>query len=543
MPGRRTHGAAAARGTQAVPAVGTQPAAIRVRPLLAATRVWALPAAIPMRALLAALGLATAWLAAGGFGALGFGPATASAQASAGKTSGALQAALRAARPSDTHTVWVRFSDKGAALAQALSLARASSSPRALSRRARRGRVAGLAFEDLPLQAEYVRAIEQRVLRLRQQSRWFNAVSATATADQIRALEALPFVAGVDLVRRFRRAPVEPLLEAPAAGSHASRATAVGLSYGTSLEQLQQLGVPAVHERGLSGAGVVVAVFDAGFDNLGHEAFAGMRILAQHDFVNGDGDVGDGADRGEGSHGTATLSVLGGFREGELIGPAFGAGFVLAKTEDTESETPVEEDNWAAAAEWAEALGADVISSSLTYLDFDPGSAGYTWAEMNGATALSTRAAELAAARGVVVVNSAGNAGFNPEHNTLGAPADGSHVLAVAAVSSTGARASFSSVGPSADGRIKPDVAAQGQLVKLAGPVANQYRLGNGTSFSCPLTAGVAALVLEAHPDYTADEVLSVLRLSARSAGQPDNLLGYGIVDAVAAIDAPRPQP
>jgi subtilisin family serine protease len=251
--------------------------------------------------------------------------------------------------------------------------------------------------------------------------------------------------------------------------------------------------------------------------------------------------VGNGADRGEGSHGTSTLSTLGGFMDGQLVGPAFRATFILAKTEDTTRETPVEEDNWAAAAEWAEALGADVISSSLGYLDFDPGFVSYTPADMNGTTAISTRAAELAAARGVVVVNSAGNSGLNPLHNTLGAPADGAHVLAIAAVTSTGERASFSSVGPSSDGRIKPDVAAQGQAVKVAGSRAGQYNFSNGTSFSCPLTAGVVALILQAHPDYSVDQVLRVIRSTAKNAQTPDNLLGYGIVDARAAIDAPRP--
>jgi len=186
-------------------------------------------------------------------------------------------------------------------------------------------------------------------------------------------------------------------------------------------------------------------------------------------------------------------------------------------------------------------LGADVISSSLGYLEFDRGIPSYTWADMNGQTAISTRAAELAAARGVVVVNSAGNSGFDPARNTLGAPADGVHVIAVAAVTSTGQRASFSSVGPSADGRIKPDVAAQGTAVKVAGSFAGEYRLSSGTSFSCPLTAGVVALIVQAHPEYPVDDVINVLRGSARNAALPDSLLGYGIVDALAAIDARRP--
>jgi subtilisin family serine protease len=264
-----------------------------------------------------------------------------------------------------------------------------------------------------------------------------------------------------------------------------------------------------------------------------------MSIVDRHDFVNGDDDVANGRDRGEGSHGTETLSVLGGWAPGHLIGPAFNATFILAKTEDTSSETPVEEDNWAAAAEWAEARGADVISSSLGYLTFDPGFPSYTAADMNGQTAISTRAADLAGERGVVVVNSAGNAGPSTVGNTLGAPADGRLVLTAGAVTSSGMRAPFSSVGPTVDGRIKPDVAAQGVAVTAAAPgTASGYTSVSGTSFSCPLTAGVVALVLQARPSARVTEVEDVLRATASQSGQPDNLLGWGIVDASRAIQA-----
>jgi subtilisin family serine protease len=263
---------------------------------------------------------------------------------------------------------------------------------------------------------------------------------------------------------------------------------------------------------------------------------ASLRILAAHDFVNGDDDVSNHGDRGEGSHGTMTLSVLGGFGEGQLVGPAFGADFVLAKTENTDSETPVEEDNWAAAAEWAEALGADVISSSLGYLEYDSPFPSYTFRDMDGRTAISTRAAEMAAQRGVVVVNSAGNSGLDAAHNTLGAPADGAHVLAIGAVTAGGARATFSSVGPSADGRINPDLAAQGQAVKVALPgTASRYATASGTSFSCPLTAGVVALLLQINPGASPDDVAGVLKTTASQVSAPDNLLGWGIVNAHAA--------
>jgi subtilisin family serine protease len=231
--------------------------------------------------------------------------------------------------------------------------------------------------------------------------------------------------------------------------------------------------------------------------------------------------------------------VVGGFQSGRLIGPAFAATFLLAKTEDTTSETPVEEDNWAAAAEWAEARGADVISSSLGYLTFDAPHRSYTPADMNGQTAISTKAADAAAARGVVVVNSAGNSGFSSTGNTLGAPADGRLVIAVGAVDAAGNRVSFSSVGPSADGRVKPDVVAQGSAVIAATPgTGSGYAPVNGTSFSCPLTAGVVALMLQARPSATVQQVEDALRRTASRANTPDNLTGHGLVNALAAVEA-----
>jgi len=440
---------------------------------------------------------------------------------------------------SETQLAWVYLRDKGD-LSGELAEARQEISARALARRARRGTTTEVRFEDVPPASGYVQNIRARVQRLRHVSKWFNAVSVEARRDQLEELARLPFVLRIDAVARFRKAPEPTLVPTLRRSSRDADSIAGPLDYGSSFGQLEQIGVPALHDMGLTGDGVVVAVFDTGFMKLGrHEALRHLDILERWDFVNGDSAVGNNGDVGDGSHGARVLSMMGGYAPGELIGPAYRASYLLAKTEDTESETPIEEDNWAAAAEWAEAAGADIISSSLGYLGFDEGFAGYTAGDMDGETALITRAAEMAAELGVVVVTSAGNGGFSATGNTLSAPADGKLVLSIGAVDSFGARAEFSSVGRTSDDRIKPDVMAQGVLVKGINPRTNdQYGLGDGTSFACPLTAGVVALLLEAHPEWTVQRIRAALRSTASNASAPTRLMGWGIVDAVQALSS-----
>ncbi len=446
-----------------------------------------------------------------------------------------LERRLQSSRPDETQLVWIYLMDKGDASAR-LADARRQVSSRAFERRAKRGAGAAVQYDDIPPLPAYVRAIRERVDRVRHVSSWFNAVSAEATSDQIAELARLPFVTQLDAVGRFTKRAEEPTVSTRRGTPLRTDSSAAAPNYGSSFGQLEQLNVPALHDLGLTGAGVVIAVFDTGFKNLRHEALSHLSILTRWDFVNGDSAVGNNQDRGDGSHGGIVLSVVGGYAPGELIGPAFGATFILAKTENTASETPVEEDNWAAAAEWAEAWGADVITSSLGYLGFDAPFDGYTYLDMDGKTAVTTRAAQMAAERGVVVVTSAGNGGFQVDRNTLGAPADGALVLSIGAVDSFGLRADFSSVGRTADGRIKPDVMAQGVLVKGIDPDSAGYVLADGTSFACPLSAGVVALLLEAHPEWTVERVRAALRSTASNAWAPTRLTGWGIVDGLAAL-------
>lgn len=464
------------------------------------------------------------------------------AQSPLQKISTKLQAKLQSDGPNQNQLVWIYFTDKGDNVDAYFSNPTSVVSQKSLDRRAKYIDQSNLISNiDLPLNQNYINQLTQNGFIVKQKSRWFNSVSGYANETLINQIAQNSFVRLIDVVATFAKSsdnlefeqsefindnPLQP------EGVHS-------LNYGASFTQLNQINVPAVHDSGFNGTGITICVLDAGFNNLPHEAFANMDIIAAWDFVNGDPDVGDGTDMGEGSHGTATLSIIGGFKQGELIGPAYGSSFILAKTENTDSETPVEEDNWVAGLEWADSIGVDVTSTSLGYIGYDPPFVGYTWEDMDGNTTIITRAADLAAGLGIVVVNSAGNEGFNSSHNTLGAPSDGDSVFAIGAVTSSGTRSSFSSVGPTVDGRIKPDLMAMGSNVYHAGSFGtNTYWGGDGTSFSCPLVAGVCALILQKNPALTPMQVREVLRTTASLSNNPNNQYGWGIVDALDAINS-----
>ncbi|MFZ1520437.1 MAG: S8 family serine peptidase [Ignavibacteriaceae bacterium] len=469
-----------------------------------------------------------------------FGLITVYAQNPLEKISPKLQTILQSDSKSDNYLVWIYFSDKGNELDAYFSNPLSIVSQKSLDRRAKVLDQSELInFTDLPVNQSYTNQIVQNGFILKQKSKWFNAVSGYASETLINQIAQISFVRLIDVVGTFaKRVDNIEFDHSEFINDNTEQPAGIySLNYGSSFTQVNQINVPAVHDSGYNGSGVTICVLDAGFDNLPHEAFSSMNIIAAYDFVNNDPNVGNQGDMGEGSHGTATLSIIGGFKEGQLIGPAYGADFILAKTENTDSETPVEEDNWVAALEWADSIGVDVTSTSLGYIDYDFPFTSYTWEDMDGNTAIITIAGDLAVAKGIVVVNSAGNEGYNSSHNTLGAPADGDSVIAIGAVTSSGIRTSFSSVGPSADGRIKPDLMAMGSNVYHADSFGNNYWSGGGTSYSCPLVAGVCALLLDANPNLTPMEVLDILRSTATLSTTPNNEYGWGIIDALDAIN------
>ncbi|HWN81466.1 MAG TPA: S8 family serine peptidase, partial [Candidatus Udaeobacter sp.] len=308
------------------------------------------------------------------------------------------------------------------------------------------------------------------------------------------------------------------------------------LSYGPSLAQLDEIQVPSVHNLGFSGAGVIVAMLDTGYFK-DHEAFTAIRnsgrLIAERDFIQGDGQTQNqaGDTPTQHNHGTYTWSALGGQMAGELYGPAYGAKFALAKTEDVTDEQPIEEDHWLAASEWADSLGARVISSSLGYLDW------YTYEDMDGNTAVTTRAADIAARRNIVVATAAGNEGAGNWHYII-APADGDSVLAVGAVNNLNEVEDFSSWGPSFDGRVKPEVVARGRNTHCATTAdTDTYGDLSGTSLATPLVGGAAALVIQAHPTWSAWKVRYALIRTADTFATPDDRRGFGRIRVLNAIN------
>ncbi|MCR5890149.1 S8 family serine peptidase [Hymenobacter sp. J193] len=282
-----------------------------------------------------------------------------------------------------------------------------------------------------------------------------------------------------------------------------------------------------------------IAVFDAGFPSVDKLAplqplFTEKRLASTFNFV----------DKSKGvflrdSHGTSVLSTMAADQPGFFTGTAPKATYHLCITEDVNSETPVEEMNWLVAAEYADSVGVDIITSSLGYTTFDSQVPSHTYADLDGNTAIGSRAADLAARVGILVLNSAGNEG-NKEWKYVGVPADADSIIAVGAVDSTGVRSAFSSVGPTADGRIKPDLAARGGLAAVLRP-SGTVQLGNGTSYACPILAGMTAGFWQANRTRTAQEIIALLKQSGTQAAAPDNLLGYGIPDFVRAYNLANP--
>ena len=396
-----------------------------------------------------------------------------------------------------------------------------------------------ISYEDIPIKPEYISAIENTGVKIENKLNWFNAVSAYLTHEQVKQIGNFGFVDKIVPVRtlKFKNETL------PVTGSFNKQVVEdYPLNYGSSFDQLQLSDIPIVQSRGITGKDVLIGILDAGFDWKEHESLMNAKVVAEYDFINKDTITSDQSNdvAGQQDHGTLVFSILGGFRDSTLIGASFDSKFLLAKTEKIGSETHTEEDNYAAALEWMENYGVDITTSSLGYSTFDPSTYSYSYSDMNGKTTIVTRAAEIAFRKGVLTITAAGNEGDTPWHYII-APADGTYTIAVGAVNGSNQVASFSSRGPTYDGRTKPDIVARGVGVygAVAGTFSN-YFYASGTSVATPIACGVASLLLSEYPFLKNTQMRKILFETSDNNSSPNNDRGYGLVSALHAIEYPN---
>jgi hypothetical protein len=427
---------------------------------------------------------------------------------------------------------WVYFNDKPNAQAfidNPLSML----TQRALDRRTNQG--IALDITDVPLEQSYSDAIATVPgIVIKAKSKWLNCLHVRGSISAIQSLTALPFVNHV----RFANNALNAKRTATYSGNPVTKQmeTTTTFAYGNSANQIQMLNAQYLHEADYTGTGKIIAVLDSGF--IGVDAIAPFNrfftnglFLGGYNYVAGSSDIFTAH-----NHGTMTLSCLVGYADGQLVGTAPDAHYYLFITEDVAGENPVEESYWVQAAEEADRLGADVISTSLGYFEYDNPTYSHTYNEMTGNAAFASQGANLAFSKGMIVVASAGNSGGGAEPH-IGVPAEATSVFAVGAVKADRTYASFSSIGPSFDGRIKPDVMAQGENAVLS-TTTGVITTASGTSFSCPIMAGAITCFWQAIPWATNAQVLDFVKQSADRYSIPDAQYGYGIPNFQVALDA-----
>jgi len=384
---------------------------------------------------------------------------------------------------------------------------------------------------DLPVSDYYIDSLKSLGITVLNTSKWLNTATIYTTNQiLLDTLHKISFIKSIksaknNTIKDHQLIKLSPLLSK----------TYSLFDYGESGKQISLHNGHVLHENGYLGQGITIAVIDAGFYNTDilpafDSLFANDQILETYDFVSKNTSVFE-----DHNHGMSVLSIIGGNIPGKLIGSAPKANFLLLRSEDASSEYSIEEDNWAAAAEYADSAGADIINTSLGYTVFDDPDQNYEYNDMDGNTTFITQAADIAASKGILVIVSAGNEG-NSAWKYISAPADADSVLAVGAINEFADYVSFSSQGPTSDGRIKPNVVAMGYQTVIQ-DVSGQVIVGNGTSFSAPVITGLSACLWQSLPNMTNMEIIDRIQQSSHQYSHPDNMLGYGIPDFARAAN------
>ena len=419
--------------------------------------------------------------------------------------------------PEDTLKYRISLKDK-AATDYSLQKPEMYLSKKSIERRKRQG--LEIYSTDLPVCKKYVDAIRKKGVHVLVTGKWDNFVTVSCNDSMLIAeIAGLPFVRSTERVWRGvakRASERDSLINKP---------LRTDSLYGPAITQIKMSHADRLHEAGFKGQGMTIAVIDAGFHNVDKiEAMKNINILGTRDFVNPEADI-----YAESSHGMSVLSCMAMNQPNVMIGTAPEASYWLLRSEDEYSENLVEQDYWAAAIEFADSVGVDLVNTSLGYYSFDDPTKNYRYRDLNGHYALMSREAAKAADKGIVVVCSAGNSGSG-SWKKITPPGDAENVITVGAVNKYGVLAPFSSVGNTADGRVKPDVVAVGLGSDVMGTDGN-LRHANGTSFSSPIMCGMVACLWQACPELTAKEIIELVRRSGDRAVFPDNIYGYGIPD------------
>ena len=427
---------------------------------------------------------------------------------------------------------WVKFKDKNGS-PYSISNPSAYLTAKSIARRTTQG--IAVDITDIPVNQTYINQVNATGAQVFQRSKWMNAaIVIISNPSQLTAINSLTCVLNVSPVARFAKTKADEEVKLDMNDDVIQKTTNVtSYNYGPSFTQANQIGADCMHQVGFRGQNMVIAVIDAGFEQANvNPVFDSLRnegrLLGTRDYVQGNTSVYE-----DYLHGANCLSLMAGNTPGQLIGTAPKASYWLLRSEDVFSEKIIEENNWVVAAEFADSVGADIATTSLGYTTFDISSQNHVYGDLNGRTSVASIASTMAVRKGIFVLNAAGNEGGG-SWTYIGIPADADSICTVGSVDGGGVHSNFSSIGPTADGRIKPDLSSMGQGSYVCNPGFN-FNFGSGTSYATPILAGAVACLWQANPTKTNMQILQALKSSASQSLTPDNYYGWGIPNMCAA--------